>query len=638
MLKVTLTTLALVLGVSVAHHNLNTTALGFDINKCQGQFFETTGLLAMDCFDDNANIIERYQRLYTRQLTQECSSVDRSTLVLPSQGSGSTPQTPSTNETSTNQTATNETAPAQGSDIPVINTQEQVNATDDEEPVIAPGPSAGNMISCCDYFQNGTGYEFSICEGLGALIRPELTGGDRDNYYGNQTYTSPSANFVWTDFGYLIDNFCTARQQSIAAGNPTNFSIAAIWGEIRDQLEEQVGVPLDNIDDIRNWLFSYIKYLDVVKEKLADLPNTVVGEAIIKELNATQPEFLQNVTMAQLSTVYSTFYQNFIVWFNNIYGPSGFLSVTPVTITNGDENLTAIDIKVGPIDETFVADLSNDGINFALQQIADWIALRFGGIVLSGVPRIVTNTDLNTTTEVPPTSGSGQNETDDNSTIPQQIFVVNNYTTPEQCNRPSESSDLYCCDDGSSRGCYTLVRANNFWNNNLTAACPVIQQAYDQCQNNGEDLNTCLQTTVWPWFSSNSLEAIYAFMKFDDASANLVREQCGIVSENFNVPQEAFSGAFDTGFGDLGNQDSVLEGETGSSDNGGDSSEQPSQPEQPEQPEQPAEGENNGGNDQTDNTGGDTGPGTVTDGQVPGDGSDDTGDSSGTGDGTVSGA
>ena len=43
-----------------------------------------------------------------------------------------------------------------------------------------PAPTSGNLISCCDYFEKGAGYEFSVCDGLGAIIRAEMIGSQKD--------------------------------------------------------------------------------------------------------------------------------------------------------------------------------------------------------------------------------------------------------------------------------------------------------------------------------------------------------------------------------------------------------------------------------------------------------------------------
>ena len=41
------------------------------------------------------------------------------------------------------------------------------------------------MIQCCDYFTKGSGYEFSVCDGIGAIIRKDMIGGDRDAFWAN---------------------------------------------------------------------------------------------------------------------------------------------------------------------------------------------------------------------------------------------------------------------------------------------------------------------------------------------------------------------------------------------------------------------------------------------------------------------
>jgi len=43
----------------------------------------------------------------------------------------------------------------------------------------------------------GSGYEFSICDGIGALIRGELVGADRDQFYLNQSFVSAELSWVW---------------------------------------------------------------------------------------------------------------------------------------------------------------------------------------------------------------------------------------------------------------------------------------------------------------------------------------------------------------------------------------------------------------------------------------------------------
>lgn len=60
----------------------------------------------------------------------------------------------------------------------------QTNGTDNNGTEVPPA-TGGNMIQCCDYFTSGIGYEFSVCDGIGAIIRGDLIGGERDAFYGS---------------------------------------------------------------------------------------------------------------------------------------------------------------------------------------------------------------------------------------------------------------------------------------------------------------------------------------------------------------------------------------------------------------------------------------------------------------------
>lgn len=65
------------------------------------------------------------------------------------------------------------------------------------------------MVKCCDFFQSGSGYEFTECEDLGAFIRTEMIGSQLDIFYAQQPLTAIAFNNVWQDFNNLLDNICT---------------------------------------------------------------------------------------------------------------------------------------------------------------------------------------------------------------------------------------------------------------------------------------------------------------------------------------------------------------------------------------------------------------------------------------------
>jgi hypothetical protein len=92
----------------------------------------------------------------------------------------------SSNDTSANSTLSNTTTPV----------------------IIAPAPSSGGSIYCCDYYENGAGYEFSVCDGLGAIIRSELIGGQKDLQYALMAPDMIDITPVWNDLSVLVDNYC----------------------------------------------------------------------------------------------------------------------------------------------------------------------------------------------------------------------------------------------------------------------------------------------------------------------------------------------------------------------------------------------------------------------------------------------
>ena len=53
------------------------------------------------------------------------------------------------------------------------------------------------MIECCDYYQQGSGYEFSVCDGMGAIVRTDLVGGERDTFYASQAIDIMEYSWVW---------------------------------------------------------------------------------------------------------------------------------------------------------------------------------------------------------------------------------------------------------------------------------------------------------------------------------------------------------------------------------------------------------------------------------------------------------
>ena len=78
--KVLLPSLAL---VSLGNAYIPQAQEAVDLTKCVGSYSDQVNFLYMNCFDSQGKLVERYQRLFTRPLVQECSEVPRSSIVVP---------------------------------------------------------------------------------------------------------------------------------------------------------------------------------------------------------------------------------------------------------------------------------------------------------------------------------------------------------------------------------------------------------------------------------------------------------------------------------------------------------------------------------------------------------------------------
>lgn len=68
-----------------------------------------------------------------------------------------------------------------------------------------------DQTECCDYFEKGAGYEFSVCEGIGAIIRADLIGGAMDIAWASGTEGISELSPILKDLSSLVDNYCDTR-------------------------------------------------------------------------------------------------------------------------------------------------------------------------------------------------------------------------------------------------------------------------------------------------------------------------------------------------------------------------------------------------------------------------------------------
>jgi hypothetical protein len=181
--------------------------LGLDFSGCTGTYQEAVNLLYMNCVDKSGVLVDRYQRLYVKPLTKELEKVDPSTLmrpsapIMPTQGGSGNETLPIDNSTmSVNSTVVdNSTSGTVGVNSTTVdvsaNITVPVNDTALENstapaldnstvPIDSGVPAIGTAtVDCWDYYQSGSGYEFSVCDGFGAIVRPEKIGGERDQAF-----------------------------------------------------------------------------------------------------------------------------------------------------------------------------------------------------------------------------------------------------------------------------------------------------------------------------------------------------------------------------------------------------------------------------------------------------------------------
>lgn len=266
-----------------------------------------------------------------------------------------------------------------------------------------------------NYYEKGAGYEFSVCEGVGAIIRTSLVGGDRDLAWAAQQPDSFLAP-VWTDLSNLVNNYCDARQAAnTTTGNTTNsssvnatqvaLSLDLPWGQWRNDI-------LVSFEDVLVWLARYQQYLVQVEALVGGGDSGVsVGDlAPGAPVNATGID-LSGVTQGSLVTDYNQFYSSFIQWYNLFFGVDGLVSVNERVVHDGvvpvyewTANVTSFEGNEGA--DVFALERPFD-VPVQFESIAEWISTKFGNVILTNACNICNG---NTVTP-PPTTNTSTNGT-----------------------------------------------------------------------------------------------------------------------------------------------------------------------------------------------------------------------------------
>lgn len=258
------------------------------------------------------------------------------------------------------------------------------------------GGSTTGQVQCCDYFERGAGYEFSICDGVGAIIRPELIGGSRDVFWATQQPDDILAP-VWTDLSNLVNNYCDQRSLGMASSNSsnsTNSSSNATAVNATSMMVQALDIPwaawgqdlLGSFENIGVWLSRYVQYLGAAEAYLAsNFPGTSLLTTVEQELANFDPNLnLTNVTYGELVSDYNTLYAQFISWYGTFFGPNGLIGLSVSEINDGGVvyrfvgNVSSLGLGLD------VVDVERPNIlPIQFESIAEWISTKFGSVILA---------------------------------------------------------------------------------------------------------------------------------------------------------------------------------------------------------------------------------------------------------------
>jgi hypothetical protein len=204
--------------------------------------------------------------------------------------------------------------------------------------------SVAGQIKCCDYYEQGAGYEFSICDGIGAIIRPDLIGGARDMFYAAQSPVDLLAP-VWTDLNNLIINYCDARLAANSSSNSSSNMSGNATAVDNSQLMNSLDLPwaqwgqdlLQGVEGLGVWLARYVSYLGAAQNYLsANFPASEVLQTVEQGLASIDPNLnLTNVTYGELVTDYHNLYGQFVQWYGSFFGANGVIQLSERIVYDG---------------------------------------------------------------------------------------------------------------------------------------------------------------------------------------------------------------------------------------------------------------------------------------------------------------
>jgi len=164
-----------------------------------------------------------------------------------------------------------------------------------------------------------------------------------------------------------------------------------------------------------------------------------------------------------------------------------------------------------------------------------------------------TTTDDNTTTVDNSTVNDtgASNITEYNHTA---NFTSENYTLPASCNWSTDANDTVCCVEGLRSVCYNFTELTEFWDFSLPSTCDDVVNLHTDCQEptfENESPEQCFRMKLFNKFQLHDEKEIYAWLYFDQPSAQTVYNECSNITTNWNLNFTEFTEGLQFNFGSL---------------------------------------------------------------------------------------
>jgi hypothetical protein len=354
-------------------------------SNCTGYFYEDINAAFIDCYDMNGMIIERKENFYTSTLEKECNSTSFS--------------------------AFNQTISGPSMFAPVA-----ANAT----------------VAYCDYFEIGTGYQFTQADnGIGLVVVESIVDSVRDLYYKNLNITAGVLYWDWTQLAQLVENYTAEACTNGSALNVTTAVNVTVGINIPEGLEEIVA-----------WITKFAEQeLAQLQAELTPV-NSTVNITVPPMINITIPVVNVTIPVVNITNITNETAPSNIT--NGTVGtiPSGSGSVANQTNSTSNETIISLPIVNSTDNGTLI---NNVTFNFTNNSTVNSTVNVTTNITSNVTTNMTNNATTNETTNVT-TISNLTNSTNDttnittNATINVGFYNSGNYSLPAGCSY-SDSSD-----------------------------------------------------------------------------------------------------------------------------------------------------------------------------------------------------